>query len=168
MAWINDSIIFELEQPISYRVYKRVEISSGKVGPADRLVEQSIPSEDESIADEADTARRVTRSMNNLNLGVPNRHRFSIIQKLVDLWRWRNRKSHELSDSTLHRLQHRKIFAMNNEGNLELSTDIVYPQHVVEVSVSGDDHGRFDIEVFEEEENSFRFITRVHYYCILI
>src|SRR5712691_1345387 len=63
MPRIDSSIIVQIEEFLPNRVNKRVEVSSWKIGSADGLVEESITSQNVSVAGQTDAARRMARSV---------------------------------------------------------------------------------------------------------
>src|SRR5712664_4226465 len=59
MSRIDSGVIVQFEEFLSNRMDECVEVSSRKIGSADGLVEESITSQDISIAGHADAAARV-------------------------------------------------------------------------------------------------------------
>src|SRR5712691_808050 len=67
MSRIDNGVIVQLEEPISNRMDERVEVSSWKISPAYRLVEESVAGKNVALAGQADTTRRMPWSVENLN-----------------------------------------------------------------------------------------------------
>src|SRR2546422_9248755 len=104
MSRIDSGVIVQLEELLPNRIDKRVEVSSWKISPADRLVEESITSQNIPVPGQADAPWRVARSMENPDRLVSHLERVTVLDVTVNLRRWRNLESHELAYTRLHRL----------------------------------------------------------------
>src|SRR5213594_2927426 len=102
MTRMDNGVIVQLEELLPNRMDERVEISSGKISPAYRLVEESITSQNIPVARQADAPGRMARSMEDPDRLVSQFQRVAVFQVAVNLWRWRNLESHELSYARLH------------------------------------------------------------------
>src|SRR5437899_12339231 len=67
VAGIDNCIIVQFEESLPDRANKDLEVSPRKIGSADGLVEESITSQDVTVAGQADAAGRVTGSVENPN-----------------------------------------------------------------------------------------------------
>src|SRR5437660_7114640 len=67
VAGIDNCLIVQFEESLPDRANKGLEVSPRKIGSANGLVEESITSQNVTIAGQADAARRVTGRVKNPN-----------------------------------------------------------------------------------------------------
>ena len=60
---MNNGFIIKFEQDVFDGMDQRVEVSARQICSPDRLVEESVPSEDVAVSGEADTPGRVAWSV---------------------------------------------------------------------------------------------------------
>jgi len=165
MPRIDSSVIVQIEEFLPNRMNKRVEVSSWKISPAYRLVEESITSQNISVAIQADTPGRMARSVENPDRLVPQFQRVAVFEVAVNPWRWRNLESHELAYAQLHRLQHWQIIWMDQEWSLGRLTDSVDAQHMIKVGMSRDNTRWHGVDIFGEPQDSLWLIARIDNHC---
>src|SRR5712692_2664775 len=97
MPRIDSGVIVQLEELLPNRIDERVEVSSRKICSSDGLVEESITSQNVSVARQADAPGRVARSVKNADRLVSHLQRVTVLYVTVNLRRWRNSEPHELA-----------------------------------------------------------------------
>src|SRR5713101_7948132 len=101
MSRIDSGVIVQLEEPLPDRVNEGLEISTWKISPAYRLVEESITGQNIPVARQADAPGRMARSVENPDRLVSHLQRVAVFEVAVNLGRWRNLESHDLAYARL-------------------------------------------------------------------
>src|SRR4029077_17266363 len=99
---------------------------------------------------------------------MSNSHRLFVCEKPVH-FRWgRDAQTHELTDATLHGLEHRQIVMVDQKRNLQCCLDLVHAKYVIEVRMSCNNLARLDFEVVEEAEYSLWLIAGIDDQCCCV
>ena len=138
MTRVHHGIVRQAQQDLVDAPQQLLAVATGQVGPPDRSREQGVAHEGDTVPDEGDTPRTVTRDALHVERQAADGEPVAIGQPMI--WRGRGRRPNAQPGALLRRgVVERAVGGMQVDRHPRLGDDALHSQDMIEMGVGEPD-----------------------------